>query len=70
MAELFGREKSNIIKHTINIFKENNNGQNLPVNGVKQKVPFNNLDVIISVGCRIKYIFHFKVNIFKERELI
>ena len=37
MAELFGREKSNIRKHTINIFKKNNNGQNLPVNGVKQK---------------------------------
>ena len=42
MAELFGREKSNIRRHTINILKEqelieNNNGQNLPVNGVKQK---------------------------------
>ena len=42
MAELFGREKSNIRRHTIIIFKEqelieNNNGQNLPVNGVKQK---------------------------------
>ena len=57
MAELFDREKSNIRKHIINIFKENNNGQNLPVNGVKQKVSFNNLDVIISVGCRIKYNF-------------
>ena len=64
------RAKSNIRKHIINIFKENNNGQNLPVNGVKQKVPFYNLDVIISVGYRIKYISHFKVNIFKERELI
>lgn len=40
MAELFGREKSNIIKHTINIFKENNNGQNLPVDDVKQKMSF------------------------------
>ena len=35
MVELFDREKSNIRKHIINIFKENNNGQNLPVNGVK-----------------------------------
>ena len=57
MAELFDREKSNIRKHIINIFKKNNNGQNLPVNGVKQKVPFYNLDVIISVSCRIKYNF-------------
>ena len=59
MAELFGREKSNIIKHTINIFKEqelieNNNVQNLHVNDVKQKVPFYDLDVIISVGYRVK----------------
>ena len=59
IAELFGREESNIRKHTINIFKEQelietNNGQILPVDGVKQKVPFYNLDVIISVGYRVK----------------
>ena len=54
MVELFDREKSNIRKHIINIFKENNNGQNLPVIDVKQKVPFYNLDVIISVGYRVK----------------
>ena len=57
IAELFGREESNIRKHTINIFKEqelieNNNVQNLHVNDVKQKVPFYDLDVIISVGYR------------------
>ncbi len=57
MAELFGREESNIRKHTINIFKEQeliytNNVQNLHVNDVKQKVPFYDLDVIISVGYR------------------
>ena len=45
MAELFGREKSNIRRHTIIIFKEqelieNNNGQNLPVDDVKQKMSF------------------------------
>ena len=62
MAELFDREKSNIRKHTINIFKEqelieNNNVQNLHVNDVKQKVPFYNLDIIISVGYRVKYNF-------------
>ena len=59
MAELFGREESNIRRHIINIFKEqelteNNNVQNLHVNGVKPKVPFYNLDVIISVGYRVK----------------
>ena len=59
MAELFDREESNIRRHIINIFKEQelieaNNVQNLHVDGVKQKVPFYNLDVIISVGYRIK----------------
>ena len=59
MAELFGRDESNIRKHIKNIFKEqelteNNNVQNLHVNGVKPKVPFYNLDVIISVGYRVK----------------
>ena len=59
MAELFGREESNIRRHIINIFKEqelieNHNVQNLHVDGVKQKVPFYNLDVIISVGYRVK----------------
>ena len=59
MAELFGRDESNIRKHIKNIFKEqelieNNNVQNLHVNDVKQKVPFYDLDVIISVGYRVK----------------
>ncbi len=59
MAELFGREESNIRRHIINIFKEQelietNNVQNLHVDGVKQKVSFYNLDVIISVGYRVK----------------
>ena len=59
MAELFDREESNIRRHIINIFKEHelieiNNVQNLHVDGVKQKVPFYNLDVIISVGYRVK----------------
>ena len=58
MAELFDREESNIRRHIINIFKEQelieaNNVQNLHVDGVKQKVPFYNLDVIISVGYRV-----------------
>lgn len=59
MSLLFDREESNIRRHIINIFKEkeleeNNNVQNLHVDGVKQSVPFYSLDVIISVGYRVK----------------
>ncbi|MDE5539427.1 MAG: virulence RhuM family protein, partial [Bacilli bacterium] len=59
MGLLFNREESNIRRHIINIFKEkelseNNNVQNLHVDGVKQLVPFYSLDVIISVGYRVK----------------
>ncbi|MCM1052918.1 MAG: virulence RhuM family protein [Ruminococcus sp.] len=59
MALLFDREESNIRRHIIKIFKEkeltkNNSVQNLHVDGVKQLVPFYNLDVIISVGYRVK----------------
>ena len=61
MAKLFDREESNIRRHIINIFKEGellkeNNVQNLHVNGVKKTVPFYTLDVIISVGYRVKSI--------------
>ena len=59
MAMLFEREESNIRRHVINIFKEGelekeNNVHFLHVNGVKKPVPFYNLDVIISVGYRVK----------------
>lgn len=59
MAVLFDREESNIRRHIINVFKErelerNNNVQNLHVNGVKKPLPFYTLDVIISVGYRVK----------------
>ena len=59
MSLLFNREESNIRRHIINIFKEKellekNNVQNLHVDGVKQTVPFYSLDVIISVGYRVK----------------
>ncbi len=59
MAMLFDREESNIRRHVINVFREGelnreNNVQNLHVNGVKKPVPFYTLDVIISVGCRVK----------------
>lgn len=59
MAMLFDREESNIRRHIINIFDEGelireNNVRFLHVNGVKKPVPFYNLDVIISVGYRVK----------------
>ncbi len=59
MAILFEREDSNIRRHIINVFKEgelekDNNVHFLHVNGVKKSVPFYNLDVIISVGYRVK----------------
>ena len=59
MAMLFEREESNIRRHVINVFKEGelekeNNVHFLHVNGVKKPVPFYNLDVIISVGYRVK----------------
>ena len=59
MAILFEREESNIRRHVINVFKDgeldkDNNVHFLHVNGVKKPVPFYNLDVIISVGYRVK----------------
>jgi len=59
MAALFDREESNIRRHVINVFREGeleraNNVQILHVNGVKKPVPFYTLDVIISVGYRVK----------------
>ena len=59
MAMLFDREESNIRRHVINVFKEGelekeNNVHFLHANGVKKPVPFYNLDVIISVGYRVK----------------
>ena len=59
MSLLFNREESNVRRHIINVFKEGelereNNVLFLHVNGVKKPVPFYNLDVIISVGYRVK----------------
>ena len=59
MALLFDREESNIRRHVTNVFKEGelereNNVHFLHVNGVKKPVPFYTLDVIISVGYRVK----------------
>ena len=59
MAELFDRDEKTIRKHINNVFSEaevekDNNAQKMRVVGVKQKVPFYTLDVIISVGYRVK----------------
>lgn len=59
MSMLFDREESNIRRHILNVFKEGelkreNNVHFLHVNGVKKPVPFYSLDVIISVGYRVK----------------
>ena len=59
MALLFEKEESNIRRHVINVFKEGelereNNVQKIHVIGVKKPVPLYNLDVIISVGYRVK----------------
>lgn len=59
MALLFDRDEKTIRKHINNIFKDRevekeNNTQKMRVVGVKQSVPFYSLDVIISVGYRVK----------------
>ncbi|HLW06866.1 MAG TPA: RhuM family protein [Marinilabiliaceae bacterium] len=59
MAELFQRERSVITKHVGNIFREGeldekSNVQNLHISGSDKPVKFYNLNVIISVGYRVK----------------
>lgn len=59
MAALFERDEKTIRKHINNVFKEEEvekaiNTQKMRVDGVKQPVPFYTLDVIISVGYRVK----------------
>lgn len=59
MALLFGRERSVVSKHLRNVFaegelEEKSNVQNLHIAGSDKPVKFYNLDVIISVGYRVK----------------
>ena len=59
MSQLFDRERSVITKHIGNVFKEGeleekSNVQNLHISGSDKPVKFYNLDVIISVGYRVK----------------
>ena|GEM_PF-1016025 len=58
MARLFNRDEKTLRKHINNVFSEevekDNNTHFLRVVGVKQPVAFYSLDVIISVGYRVK----------------
>ena len=59
IGRLFGRERSVITKHLGNVFKENelsekSNVQNLHIANSDKPVKHYNLDVIISVGYRVK----------------
>ena len=59
MATLFERERSVLTKHINNVFKEGeldeeSNVQILHISGADRPVKFYNLDVIISVGYRVK----------------
>jgi len=59
MGQLFARERSVITKHVRNVFREGeldqeSNVQNLHIAGSDKPVRFYNLDVIISVGYRVK----------------
>lgn len=59
MAVLFDREESNIRRHVSNVFAEKEveediNVQKIHINNVKKPVPFYSMDVIISVGYRVK----------------
>ena len=59
MAERFARDEKTIRKHINNVFSEGevkreNNTQKMRADRVKQQVPFYTLDVIISVGYRVK----------------
>ena len=61
MCQLFGRERSVITKHIRNIFKEGeldekSNVQSLHIANSDKPVKFYNLDVVISVGYRVKSI--------------
>lgn len=59
MAKLFGRERSVITKHLRNVFREGellekSNVQNLHIASSDKPVAYYNLNVIISVGYRVK----------------
>ncbi|MDE7162201.1 MAG: virulence RhuM family protein, partial [Anaeroplasmataceae bacterium] len=59
IAELLSKDEKTIRKHINNVFKEKeisitNNTQKMRVVGVKQSVSYYSLNVVISVGYRVK----------------
>src|SRR3989344_3561945 len=61
MTQLFGRERTVITKHINNVFKERelaekSNVQNMHIANSDKPVKMYNLDVVISVGYRVKSI--------------
>ena len=74
MAILFDRDEKTIRKHINNVFSEGelekeNNTHFLRVDGVKQPVAFYSLDVIISVGYRVKSLRGTQFRIWANRVL-
>lgn len=74
MANLFDRDEKTIRKHINNVFSEGelekeNNTHFLRVDGVKQPVAFYSLDVIISVGYRVKSQRGFQFRIWANKVL-
>ena len=74
MAALFGRERSVISKHIRNVFREEelaeeSNVQNLHIPGSDKPVGYFSLDVIISVGYRVKSLQGTRFRIWATRVL-
>lgn len=74
MAALFGRERSVISKHIRNVFREGelaeeSNVQNLHIPGSDKPVGYFSLDVIISVGYRVKSLQGTRFRIWATRVL-
>ena len=74
MALLFNKDEKTIRKHINNIFKDgelifNNNTQKMRVDGVKQMINIYNLNVIISVGYRVKSNIGVKFRIWANKVL-
>lgn len=66
MALIFGRDEKVIRKHINNVFEDGeleseNNTQKVRVDGVKKLVSYYNLDVVISVGYRVKSLEAWKI---------
>ena len=54
MADLFKRDEQTIRKHINNVVKENEVDRDINTQFLRVEVPFYSLDIIISVGYRVK----------------